>query len=134
MRTTTWITGVALATLAIVAAGCARGTPTPPVAAPPAGQEAASRVEVTMRDFAFVRRTIRVKAGTVEFVLRNEGGVEHDFAIPSLEAHDAHDQHLVGPGRTLTVSLDLRPGTYEAVCTVPGHKEAGMVAVVEVVP
>ncbi len=87
-----------------------------------------------MRDFAFEPRTIQVRAGTVNFVLTNQGGVEHDFAIPALEAHGEHEQHVVRPGQSLTVTLDLRPGTYEAICTIPGHKEAGMVATVEVSP
>lgn len=87
-----------------------------------------------MRDFAFEPRTIQVRAGTVEFVLVNQGAVEHDFVIPSLEAHGVHAEHVVAPGQTLVVTKDLRPGTYEAICTIPGHKEAGMVATVEVSP
>lgn len=112
-------------------AGCApRGAATTPTPPAQAGQE--SVVQVTLREFEFEPRPLRVKAGTVRFRLVNRGAVEHDFAIPSLEGHGDHEQHLVRPGQSRDVELDLKPGTYEAVCTIPGHKEAGMVVQVEV--
>jgi uncharacterized cupredoxin-like copper-binding protein len=89
-------------------------------------------VEVVLREFEFEPRPLKVKAGTVRFRLVNRGAVEHDFAIPSLEEHGAHEQHVVKPGETRDVELELKPGTYEAICTIPGHKEAGMVVQVEV--
>lgn len=62
----------------------------------------------------------------------NRGTVEHDFTIPSVEGHDVRDKYLVKPGETKTFELELEPGSYEAICTIAGHKEAGMVVVVEV--
>ena len=68
----------------------------------------------------------------VRFQLMNRGSVEHDFAIPSLAGHNQHEQHLVKPGEIKTVEFELTPGTYEVICTIPGHKEAGMVVTLEV--
>lgn len=85
-----------------------------------------------MREFEFEPRPLKAKAGTVRFFLMNRGAVEHDFAVPSLEEHNVHEQHLVKPGQTTTVELELKPGTYEAICTIPGHKEAGMIVKIEV--
>ena len=43
---------------------------------------------------------------------------------------------LAGPSSTMstrsTSELELKPGSYEAICTIPGHKEAGMAVTVEV--
>jgi uncharacterized cupredoxin-like copper-binding protein len=85
-----------------------------------------------VREFEFEPRPLKVKAGLVRFLLINRGSVEHDFAIPSLARHGAHEKHLIKPGKTTIVDLELKPGTYEAICTIPGHKEAGMVVTVEV--
>jgi uncharacterized cupredoxin-like copper-binding protein len=30
------------------------------------------------------------------------------------------------------LEIEMKPGTYEAVCTIPGHKEAGMTVMIEV--
>ena len=87
---------------------------------------------MVLREFEFEPRPLKVKAGMVRFRLMNRGSVEHDFAIPSLAEHNQHEQHLVKPGEIKTVELELKPGTYEAICTIPGHKESGMVVTVEV--
>jgi uncharacterized cupredoxin-like copper-binding protein len=91
-------------------------------------------VTVVMREFEFEPKPLKAKAGTVRFVLMNRGTVDHDFAIPTLAGHGNHEQHLVPPGKTRTVDLELKPGTYEAVCTVPGHQGAGMSVTIEVGP
>src|SRR5207253_2046335 len=33
---------------------------------------------------------------------------------------------LISPGASSTLTVTLKPGTYELYCTVPGHKAAGM--------
>ncbi|MCL6552473.1 MAG: cupredoxin domain-containing protein [Firmicutes bacterium] len=119
--------------LLVAAAGCTRPiSSTPAPVSPPSPRAQAPTVEVVATDFAFSPRAIRTTAGTVRFQIVNRGAVAHDFAIPSLAGHGDHERHLVKPGSTQVVDLDLTPGTYEAVCTVPGHKEAGMVVTIEV--
>ena len=29
-------------------------------------------------------------------------------------------------GKTATLKVDLKPGTYDVYCSIPGHKQAGM--------
>lgn len=121
---------VALLLLSTIFAGCVPRAASPP---PPSGQQdQAPVVGVVLRDFEFEPRPLRVRAGKVRFQLMNRGTVEHDFAIPSLRGHDDHDKHLLKPGETKTIELELTPGTYEAICTIPGHKEAGMVINIQV--
>lgn len=87
-----------------------------------------------MREFEFEPRPLKAKAGLRRFLLMNRGTVEHDFTIPALQKHGAHEKHLLKPGETRMVELKLKAGSYEVICTVPGHKEAGMVATIEVSP
>jgi len=84
-----------------------------------------------LRDFEFEPRPLKVKAGRVRFLLLNRGSVDHDFMILSLRAME-HEQDLVKPGQSKVVELELKPGRYEAICTVPGHRDAGMVVQIEV--
>lgn len=49
-----------------------------------------------------------------------------------MKAAEPPERDLVQPGQTKTIEVDLKPGVYEVVCTVPGHKEAGMKATIEV--
>jgi len=126
-----------LSTLLLIgslAAGCGpRSSSTPSEPLPPTGQTAEPAVVgVVLREFEFEPRPLKAKAGTVRFLLINRGTVEHDFTIPAVEGHDLHEKHLVQPGKTLTVELELKPGVYEAICTLPGHKDAGMLVNVEV--
>jgi len=111
--------------LASALAGCvSRPTGTAPT---PEG----SVVGVVMREFEFEPRPLVAKAGRVRFQLMNRGSVEHDFMITEIMDME-HERDLVQPGQSKTIEVDLKPGVYEVVCTVPGHKEAGMKATIEV--
>lgn len=84
----------------------------------------ASAIPLTMSEFRYSTPSIEIAAGekaTLE--LKNAGTVEHDLAIEAIGLKVS-----VQPGRTATRKIGpLAAGEYEIVCTVPGHKEAGMV-------
>jgi plastocyanin len=94
--------------LALVVGGCSQRTASTPAPSPTPAQ--ATSVTVVMREFEFEPKPLKVKAGTVRFLLINRGTVEHDFAIPSLEAHGEREQHLVQPGKTREVELETQAG------------------------
>jgi uncharacterized cupredoxin-like copper-binding protein len=98
---------------------------------------------VRAREFAFEPASIAIPANTpVRIVLVNQGSVEHDWKVTGLRARIHREQHAGGhgqasapgeihlhaaPARRSTIELTAtQPGTYEIVCTVPGHREAGM--------
>jgi uncharacterized cupredoxin-like copper-binding protein len=117
--------------IAGLAAGCAGRHSTTHPSVPTGGTEPAA-VGVVLREFEFEPRPLKVKAGKVRFLLMNRGSVEHDFMIPEVMEAMEHEKDLVQPGKSKTIEVDLKPGRYEAVCTVPGHKESGMTVVIEV--
>lgn len=110
-----------------------------------AGQASVTKVTVTMKEFGFEPNSITVPAGSpVELTLVNEGAIEHDFVIEVIpvsdvsstgsgEGHmsgshseyDLHTSTTAGTTSTLTFT-PTEPGTYQIICSVPGHKDAGM--------
>lgn len=112
-----------------------------------AGGSAPTKVTVTMTEFGFEPNTISVTAGLpVELTLVNEGAIEHDFVIEVIpvtdvsssnsgdhhmatEEHSEYDLHTsTAAGETSTLTFTpTEPGTYQIICSVPGHKDAGMI-------
>jgi len=121
-----------IAGIAIAAAGCQRATELPEHQM--ADEETMHVVNVVAKEFAFEPKEIKVSTGMVKFVVRNEGTVEHDFEIVGAAEHGAeHEARLIKPREVYEVEVPLDPGTYQVVCNVPGHKDAGMVATIVVI-
>ncbi|GAB4498559.1 MAG: hypothetical protein OHK003_11230 [Anaerolineales bacterium] len=111
-----------------------------------AGGAAPTKVTVTMKEFGFEPNVIHATADLpVELTLVNEGAIEHDFVIEvipvtdvsssnsgdhhmSTDEHSEYDLHTsTSAGETSTLTFTpTEPGTYQIICSVPGHKDAGM--------
>jgi len=61
---------------------------------------------------------LSASAGTIDFELTCEDGVEHNLVIDETDEVVAECE----PGETVTGSVELDAGTYTYVCTVPGHE------------
>ena len=85
----------------------------------------AQQVTVVGRDIRFDPSEIHIRAGQWTVVtFRNEDPIFHDWEVEGIANVDAGAR----PGQTTTLRFSIdRPGTYEYLCTVPGHAEAGMV-------
>jgi uncharacterized cupredoxin-like copper-binding protein len=64
--------------------------------------------------------------GKVTIVMKNpsSSGTPHGIAVEGKGVDK--DGRTVGPGKTSTVSVKLKKGTYEFYCPFDGHKAAGM--------
>jgi uncharacterized cupredoxin-like copper-binding protein len=83
---------------------------------------AASSVSVTAgkpSEFHF-RLSGTAHRGTVTFRITNRGSLKHDFKIAGKRTS------LIGKGKTRSLTVRLKRGTYTYICTVPGHAAAGM--------
>ncbi len=104
-------------------------------------------ITVTAKSLKFDTATIEVVAGQpVKLTFQNNDSLDHDFSIMEIPmqmiatampmgGHDMpgvtgqpqlHMLATTGQSNTLEFT-PTEPGTYEFFCTVPGHKEAGMV-------
>ncbi|QBI20355.1 hypothetical protein ER308_12795 [Egibacter rhizosphaerae] len=92
--------------------------------------EAEETVEFVADDNFYEDLPDSVSAGTVEFVMDNQGAAEHDMVIEELG--DEEVVELTPGGETASGTVELEPGEYTLYCSVPGHREAGMEATITV--
>ncbi len=86
-------------------------------------------ITVTATEFKFDPATITVKAGDkVTLTLNNKGTLEHTFVQPDL---NINLKAAAGQSASTTFTA-TKAGSYQVVCDVPGHKEAGMVGTIVV--
>ena len=95
--------------------------------AAPAAQLAEKRLELT--EYEYKPASMEMAAGeSVKLVLVNTGVIEHDFTIDSIGF-----KAVVRQGGTVERTFGpLAAGTYDVYCSIPGHKELGMVMTLEV--
>ena len=138
------ITMLAAAAL-VVGVGCGGGSGDDEASGEPVDEV----IEVAARDIRFVPDEITIPAGkTVRLVLVNEDeGTAHDLEAEGLTVrrmeggghpgeHGGGDMlavHSEEGERSSVVFVAETPGTYEIFCTVPGHRDAGMVGRIIVV-
>ncbi len=92
-----------------------------PMASPAAG---GNQFEVIALDIAFDKQEMRIPADTeVTVTLRNDGMLEHDWVVDELNAMI----DVLQSGEMGSVTFTAPAGEYEYYCSVPGHREAGMV-------
>lgn len=87
----------------------------------------ASGRRISMRDVRFTPSAVDAAAGS-ELRVRNRDLFWHTFTIKG-EGINAR----VPTGATRIVRIGLPPGTYEFVCAIPGHEQAGMTGTLTVV-
>ncbi|MFJ8069541.1 plastocyanin/azurin family copper-binding protein [Peribacillus sp. NPDC096447] len=101
-------------------------------------------LEIKALDFSYEPRNISINRGEeYEITLKNVGKDEHDISIVSRDEFykkNAEDFHGVGrlhlhakAGESASTIIGSLPeGNYIFYCTLPGHKEAGMVGEITV--
>ena len=83
-----------------------------------------SGVRVSMTEFAFDPDPIVLSGDDKAVTVVNDGAVPHDFVVPELGKGTPD----LPAGAELTIDLSDQPaGTYEVICDITGHREAGMV-------
>lgn len=82
-----------------------------------------TQVGMTATEFKFNPTSVQVPVGAkIAFTLDNQGVVEHDVTIPS-----AGFTLLAKAGQRVSGDVTFNtPGVFEFLCSIPGHRDAGM--------
>jgi plastocyanin len=78
----------------------------------------------------FLASTATATAGSVTLRMANKSSVSHDIAIQGGGLNQVGK--IVANGGISTVTANLKPGKYTFYCSVPGHRQAGMVGTLTV--
>ena len=92
----------------------------------PSPAASSASVAVIAREWFFEPTSLHVRAGQpVALSVTNAGEQLHTFTVPNLGI----DTGPLQPGATenLIFTAPAERGTYEVLCTFPGHEEAGMI-------
>jgi uncharacterized cupredoxin-like copper-binding protein len=110
-------------------------------ALPAGARTAATVVSVTAgkSGFSFSLSKSTVPHGAITFKVKNAGGFPHSFKLcSSPKGGNANScagkgTPTISPGASATLSVTLsKPGSYEYLCTVPGHAANGMKGILKV--
>lgn len=121
----------ALMVLSMVLAACGGSGGSP--------SSGSTTIDVTMTDFAFSPNTWTVPANTtITLNMKNNGTVDHTWVLMDQPVtppfSDSNKSNVLfasgsvpaGQSKTETFTSPSNSGTYEVVCDLPGHLEAGM--------
>ena len=85
---------------------------------------AATSVPVSETEFKITLPKSTLAAGSYSFAVKNDGKIDHDLVVQGNGVDEKTP--TIGPGKSATLKVDLKPGTYDVYCSIPGHKQAGM--------
>ena len=106
----------------------------PTVTADPTATAEPARIDsiaISLKDFVLDPDELTVSAGTVTFVLKNEGRYTHDFRVEGQGVDKKAPK--VGRGRTFEWQVTLPPGEYRISCPVSNHADRGMAGTLTVI-
>ena len=84
-------------------------------------------------DFSFTLSTKTIKTGATTFKVTNKGVLAHTFKVCSSSKGGSANSCAgkgtasINPGKSATLTITFsKKGSYEYLCTVPGHAAGGM--------
>ena len=116
----------ALGIVAVAAAPVALAAQKPAMAMKPAAASGTTfKVTAVANGLMFDKKSLKAKAGKVTITLTNKSPLPHDLVVEKGEKILAKTA-LQKTGQTGSLTVTLKKGTYDFVCDVPGHEDAGM--------
>ena len=89
----------------------------------------AIEIPAAVEGLAYQETEVSAPAGQVNLIMPNPSPLPHNIAVE--EPEEAVGE-VVQEGGVSEITVDFPAGEYEYFCTVPGHREAGMVGTLTV--
>jgi len=99
--------------------------PTTTTAPAPKSVSVSKSVSVTETEWKITLPSTTLTAGKYKFEVKNDGQIPHDLTING-PGVDNTKTPVFNPGKTEELTVELKTGSYDFYCSVPGHKQAGM--------
>jgi plastocyanin len=109
-------------TLVALVAGLAAGD------GPAAASRYGKAVQVNASEFHFLLSRSRLSPGTIRVELNNRGEDPHNLVVRSTTRKAVYRWDDVAPGEAVARFIKLRPGRWNLICALPGHKDLGMIS------
>ncbi len=93
------------------------------------GGHAGDAIALDVALTGFVPKELEAHEGEITLTLNNLDAIPHDFTIDELGVKFAIDASA-----SVSQTFAATPGVYEFYCSIPGHREAGMVGTLTVLP
>jgi uncharacterized cupredoxin-like copper-binding protein len=106
----------------------AKGAKAVATKAPAAGKT----IKLQEKEFKILPAQQSLSAGRYTFDVANIGKIPHDLVVTGPGVSGATKTPLISPGKTATLTVSLAKGAYTLYCSVPGHRQLGMVAKISV--
>jgi len=129
MRRTTWLLALMLTAAVLIAAGCGgddsggssggTGTSSDSGSSSGSGGGALTVTADPGGAISWDKSSLSAKAGNVTLKLVNDSQTPHAIEV---EGNGVEKKTKTITGASADLTVDLKPGTYEFYCPVPGHK------------
>jgi len=126
---TTFVIGMVALIISVVGIAIASSKPNGSTASAAAGASGGvTEVDVVLADISVSPKMIQVPTGqAITLHITNTGAMEHDFKV-----HGTTGTEMMKPGEKVDLVIGPFTADTQVWCTVPGHKEAGMLMAVHV--
>jgi uncharacterized cupredoxin-like copper-binding protein len=81
-------------------------------------------VQVSESEWKIQLPKTTLKPGKYTFDDKNDGKVPHNLVVQGTGVEEATSD--LAPGQSESLTVELKPGTYDFFCSIPGHKQLGM--------
>jgi plastocyanin len=95
------------------------------------GQTGGTVVTATETEYHIVLSRTSFTPGTYTFVATNRGFVTHSLKIVGPGVNGQH-LPILAPGQSASMTVTLRPGSYDVFCQIGRHKQLGMNVIIQV--
>ena len=95
--------------------------------------EESKEVELRLSDSDIDPERVRVRAGVIELIVRNEGDRPHVLAVETPE-DEPRKTEQIAPGRSGRLKIDFRAGRYEMFDPLEDYRERGLEGTIVVRP
>lgn len=120
--------------LAACSSGASKGPEGPAVGSTVQSSAAAGPIAIKETEFAIGPANVTSTGGIVTFQVTNAGAIEHDFTIRDKAGTTVGQIPILAVSESKPLRVTLAAGTYQMICTLPGHATAGMMGEITVSP